>query len=289
MQETVYQVSAPLRGESWLALLTDLHDRSPRLLLPSLRSHRPDLILIAGDFLHGEIPEGNGLKMEESPSLHLFRELARIAPTYVSLGNHEWMLCPEDFDCIAGTGVHVLDNAFVTLDGLVLGGLTSGTVLRSRREHDPKGDRYAFTHPYLKTSLFRQFLPEKREIHEDYLPDISWLRDYEQTPGFHVLLSHHPEYGQYPPVCLMDRPVELILSGHAHGGQIRYYSLLRRRWAGVFAPFQGIFPEFSEGMHEGRYGKLIISRGLANTGPVPRLFNPRELVYIHLTGTDTSG
>ena len=101
LQETVYQVSAPLRGERQLALLTDLHDRSPRLLLPSLRSHRPDLILIAGDFLHGEVPEGNGLKMEESPSLHLFRELARIAPTYVSLGNHEWMLCPEDFDCIA--------------------------------------------------------------------------------------------------------------------------------------------------------------------------------------------
>ena len=271
-----------MHGSKTLALLADLHDHAPRALLPSLQVRRPDLILIAGDFLHGDAPEGEELKMQSSQSLRLFRELACIAPTYVSLGNHEWMLCPEDFDCIAKTGVHVLDNSFVILNELVLGGLTSGTVLRSRREHNPKNGRYSYQSPYSHTSLYHQFFPIKREIDPEYLPDLTWISDYLKTDGFHILLSHHPEYGQYPPVHLMDKPIELILSGHAHGGQIRYYSPRRHSWSGIFAPFQGIFPRYTEGLHKGRYGNLIISRGLSNTGPVPRLFNPREIVYVVL-------
>lgn len=282
MQETVYRVTAPVQGGKCLALLTDLHDRAPRHLLSSLETHRPDFILVAGDFLHGNTPEGDGLKMEQSPSLGLFRAFSAIAPTYVSLGNHEWMLCPEDFTLIAETGVHVLDNVFVKVDGLVLGGLTSGTVLRCRRGHKKEKGRYSFPHPYTRTSLYRQFFPSKREIDGNALPDLTWLPDYLATSGFHVLLSHHPEYGPYPPVQLMERPIELILSGHAHGGQIRYWSPRKRSWAGVFAPNQGLFPDFTGGIHEGRYGKLIISRGLSNTGPVPRLFNPTEIVYVQL-------
>ena len=64
---------------------------------------------------------------------------------------------------------------------------------------------------------------------------------------------------------------DLILSGHAHGGQIRLFG------RGLFAPGQGIFPKYTSGIH----GSMIISRGLSNTGGmIPRLFNRREIVYI---------
>jgi predicted MPP superfamily phosphohydrolase len=81
-------------------------------------------------------------------------------------------------------------------------------------------------------------------------------------------LCHHPEYRDK---YLKDRSIDLILSGHAHGGQIR---LLGR---GLYAPGQGIFPKYTSGIH----ANMIISRGLSNTaGFIPRLFNPREIVYI---------
>ena len=84
------------------------------------------------------------------------------------------------------------------------------------------------------------------------------------------LLCHHPEYW---PRYVRDLPVDLTLSGHAHGGQIRLFG------QGLFAPGQGLFPRYTSGVHEGR---LVISRGLANTTRIPRLFNPTELVCVHL-------
>ena len=76
---------------------------------------------------------------------------------------------------------------------------------------------------------------------------------------------------------LRDRNIDLVLSGHAHGGQIR---LLGR---GLYAPGQGILPAYTGGLHSGPHGKLLISRGLSNTAlPVPRLFNPPEIVAADL-------
>ena len=99
-------------------------------------------------------------------------------------------------------------------------------------------------------------------------PDIGWLEEFERQPGYRILLCHHPEY--YPRF-LKGRDIDLILSGHAHGGQWR----IGRQ--GIFAPSQGLFPRLTEGVHDGR---LVISRGLANRTPVPRLNNPPEIVYI---------
>ena len=102
----------------------------------------------------------------------------------------------------------------------------------------------------------------------DTPPLLDWLDAFCAEPGFHVLLCHHPEY--YPRY-LRARGIELILSGHAHGGQIRLFG------QGLFSPGQGIFPKLTSGVTDGR---LVVSRGLANCQIVPRLFNPPVLVYI---------
>lgn len=106
----------------------------------------------------------------------------------------------------------------------------------------------------------------------DIKPDTSWLHDFAASSGYHILLSHHPEY--YP---FIPSSIDLVLSGHAHGGQWNYYSFKDRRWKGIFAPGQGLFPKYTSGM----YGKMIVSRGLANTTWVPRICNPTEVVYVN--------
>lgn len=76
----------------------------------------------------------------------------------------------------------------------------------------------------------------------------------------------------------MNRHIDLVFSGHAHGGQIRVFD------HGLYAPDQGLWAKYTRGMHHhGPNGSMIISTGLSNTGGiVPRLFNPREIVYIRL-------
>lgn len=94
--------------------------------------------------------------------------------------------------------------------------------------------------------------------------------------GFNVLLAHYPEeidfyrsFGKF----------DLILSGHAHGGQWRVPFLIN----GMFAPDQGIFPEYAGGMYEFDEDCMIVSRGLARTrNIIPRIFNNPELVIIDI-------
>lgn len=99
-------------------------------------------------------------------------------------------------------------------------------------------------------------------------PSLGWLDGYEREDGFRLLLCHHPEY--YPKY-LKDRGLDAVLAGHAHGGQWRFFG------HGIYAPGQGLFPKLTSGIHD---GKLVISRGLANHVPIPRLFNGPEFVLL---------
>lgn len=99
----------------------------------------------------------------------------------------------------------------------------------------------------------------------------AFLDRFSRENGFRVLLSHRPEW-YYPYLQQYDIP--LVLSGHAHGGQIR---LLGHP---VFSPGQGLFPKLAQGMHDGR---LIVSRGIGNHTIVPRIGNRPELCMIHIS------
>ena len=98
----------------------------------------------------------------------------------------------------------------------------------------------------------------------------------EAGDGFNVLLAHYPErvdfyrsFGKF----------DLILSGHAHGGQWRVPFLIN----GLFAPEQGLFPKYAGGIYPSDDGTLIVSRGLARTkNYIPRIFNNPELVIIDI-------
>lgn len=191
---------------------------------------------------------------------------ASIAPTFLSLGNHEWMVDEEDLRLLSSTGVTVLDNEWVAKDGLVIGGLASGYVTDYRvfRSTQPAQPRY----PRQETiSGIGGAVAASR-----HKPETDWLPSFTSQPGYKIILSHHPEYYHFIPAS-----VDLILSGHAHGGQIRMYNPFKREWIGTWSPGQGWWPRYTKGVYEGR---LVVSAGLSNTTWVPRLFNPTEVVYI---------
>ena len=263
MKETFYTIPAPVSLR--LALISDLHNRSYGVIVRSLRHRKPDMIMITGDLLVGYRPEGDQLIMESQEHvLPFLRACVRIAPTYVSLGNHEWIVCQEDLDLLRSTGAALLDDGWIRKGGLVIGGLTSGFVTDYRKLRAKSGDgRY----PVKQKAGRMSQLP----------PDADWLDEFEQQEGYKILLCHHPEYWSLREPFLARRRINLVLSGHAHGGQIRLFG------RGLFAPGQGFLPGYTAGQHKGRYGRLIISRGLANTSwPIPRLGNPPEIVYIRL-------
>ena len=93
----------------------------------------------------------------------------------------------------------------------------------------------------------------------------------ETEAGFRLLLCHKPEdYMRH----LQGADVDLVLSGHAHGGQIRVFG------QGLYAPGQGIFPKYTRGLVGGR---MIVSAGASNAVPVPRWGNPCEVLRLRLS------
>lgn len=101
-------------------------------------------------------------------------------------------------------------------------------------------------------------------------PKAKFLDEFSSKDEYKILMSHHPEYYKD---YIKDKNIDLTVCGHAHGGQFRFFG------KGLFAPGQMLFPKYTSGVWD---NKLIISRGLANTAFVPRIFNKPELVYVNL-------
>lgn len=104
-----------------------------------------------------------------------------------------------------------------------------------------------------------------------------WADEFEQTEGFHILLSHCPTTF-IQENALDECPVELVLSGDYHGGVFRIPWIDR----GVYVPDLGLFPRFTKGVKKGEKGTLVVSAGLGDTHHIPRVFNPPEIVVIDL-------
>lgn len=97
----------------------------------------------------------------------------------------------------------------------------------------------------------------------------------ENGKRVNLLLAHKPHFfGDYANLGF-----DLILSGHAHGGQWR----IPFTKIGIYAPGQGLFPKLTSGIHSIGETKMIISRGLGNSECPLRLFNRPEIVVINLT------
>ncbi len=274
MQETFYRLTAPL--ELKIALLSDIHDRPFDEIIASISRERPDLIAIAGDIVYGTRPAGqNGKLAETKNALPFLKACASLAPSFFSPGNHEYMLTDTDFDRIRETGVTLLHDSWTWFDppcsglpsAIAVGGLSSARLAYYQRKKAQAND-IPLTHSIC--SFFDRFRYTENSPH----PLLEWMDEFEKADAYKILLCHHPEYWE---PHLRDRRIDLVLSGHAHGGQIRAFK------RGFVATGQGLMPRYTAGVHSGPNGSIVISRGLANTAePIPRWGNPCELVYILL-------
>lgn len=238
MVETWYELGK--RYGITLAVLADIHARRVEETLSLVEQNKPDIILIPGDLVDGTTIEKckKHSNFVEEAITNLNR-IAQIAPTYYSLGNHEKQMIETEIKELHRSKAVVVDNRYVNVSSdLYIGGISSG-----RNYHDKRASQK---------------------------PDISFIPEFEKVSGFKILLSHHPEY--YVPF-LKDKDIDLIISGHAHGGQIRIGN------QGLFAPGQGLFPKYTSGIHD---GKLVVSRGISGTELFPRINNKPEIVCIKI-------
>lgn len=240
MNLTRYTVPSPLPEELRIILASDLHGRSFGDALERIRESKPHLILCPGDMM-----ENAAVNPASSTSgFRFMKEAAAFAPVYYSLGNHERGMSDENRKLLRDAGIVLLDDDTVmACQNIRIGGLTSGFVNAVRR-----GDEYNGLEP----------------------PDSGYIERFSALPGFKILLCHHPEY--YPRY-LRDRDIDIIVSGHAHGGQWKLFG------KSIYAPGQGLFPRYVSGVYDNR---LCVGCGMANTVVFPRFFNPVELVLLTL-------
>ena len=232
--------SEKVRNPLCIALLADIHDHICDELLADLRERHPSLICITGDLVNGYVRHRLYRHASYEKTLGFLDECSRVAPTFLSIGNHERVTPSEQLYNIEKTDIMVLDDCFVELpQKVVIGGLS------------------AAAHSYQS-------------------PEYLWLSKFQKMDDYKILLSHRPEYFDLQEPRLSARPIDLVLSGHAHGGQIRIGK------QGMYAPGQGFFPRYTAGIHKGNFGQMIISRGLSNTTWIPRINNKPEIVYIEV-------
>ena len=102
------------------------------------------------------------------------------------------------------------------------------------------------------------------------------LKAMLSSEKLNVVLSHRPE--RFP--VYAETGADILLSGHAHGGQVRLFG------TGLYAPEQGIFPKYTAGIYTIDKSLMYVSRGLGNTVIVPRVFNTPELDVLSFKPVD---
>lgn len=230
-----------------IAHVSDLHcsqiGKGNHILLAMLEDAQPDIIAITGDLFDSE---KSGTQDE---SIHFVSQAVKIAPCYYVTGNHEARFTDSDAlkKQLKSIGVIVLDDSAVeyTLNE------SSIYVLGI---NDPS---------YETGYLFGDSASVANNK----------LKPLVNGEHFQLLLSHRPEL--FEVYC--ENGIDLVLSGHAHGGQFRLPFV-----GGLFAPNQGFFPEYDSGLYSDGQTHLIVSRGIGNSRFPFRFNNRPEIILIEL-------
>ena len=187
----------------------------------------------------GDLVDSNHTNVERAVAF--VKEAVKIAPVYYVTGNHEYWLDPSEneqmMQGILAAGAYDLDDEAVRIK---------------------KGDS-----SFLLVGLDDQHLSD--ETLKNLLQ--------EQKNELSIVLAHEPQYLQN----YANAEADLVLTGHAHGGQIRLPFV-----GGIVAPDQGFLPEYTSGQYNNTDTEMIVSRGLGNSIIPVRLFNYPEVVCVEL-------
>lgn len=250
---TNYCLKTDLNHSIRIVQLTDLHESEfgtdNEELIQTVKEQNPDIIVMTGDMQN---------KDDKNTSIvcNLIKNLTAITDVYYSYGNHEkaW---ERNFDrsfadVVTEAGAVVVDNGYTDIEingnSLRIGGYMG---------------YYSAVHMTAKTE-------------EEQKKEQEFESAFEDTERYKILLNHIPtswvDWGY-----LDDYPVDLVFSGHYHGGQMVLPFV-----GPLYAPYIGFFPENVKGIYQGTQTVCVLSSGLGTEYFVPRVNNPPEIVVVDL-------
>lgn len=179
----------------------------------------------------------DGSRTDIDTALRFVAEAMKLAPCYYITGNHELALKTADYEKL----ISGLKSLGVTV-------LDNEAVLLERGDEQIR------------------------------LVGVSWgssayMGELSEHDGYQILLAHAPEHFE----SYAQAGFDLVLSGHAHGGQFRLAIL-----GGMYAPGQGLWPKYDSGVHRAGNADMVISRGIGNSVIPVRVNNRPEVIIITL-------
>lgn len=251
LEQNTYTIQSDRLPEAFsgyrIAHVSDLHNaemgKNNAELLGMLQEANPDLIALTGDLIDSR-------NTDIDSALQFAKAAMQIAPCYYVTGNHEARISgyADLKKGLTEAGVVVLENERMEIE-------REGGSIALIGVDDP-----SFQTDYL--------FGDAETVLRHHLKQLAGKED-----EFAVLLSHRPELFEIYAESHMD----LVLSGHAHGGQFRLPFV-----GGLVAPNQGFFPEYDAGLYTKNGTNMLVSRGIGNSIIPLRLNNRPEVIVIEL-------
>lgn len=248
-------LASPVR----IVLLSDLHGKSfgreNSRLIAKIQEQTPDAIFLDGDMIDRSADSADVQEL-----LRLIKRLHEIAPVYFAPGNHELEYMQTDTSLltqVTEAGAVIVNDSYVDVT-------IAGQPLR------------------IGGTMGHAFYFGRSEEEFSSSPEYQFLKAFEDTDVPKICLAHMPDTFIFNGAYNLWN-VDLILSGHTHGGLIRLPFI-----GGLYAPMQGWFPEYDQGYFRlGEHMQMVITSGLAGHGMIPRINNPPEIVVIDLVPETT--
>ena len=226
--------------------VSDFHNTDSKILtnklIKEIKKEKPNIIVLTGDLIDSR-------KLNIDISINFVKSIKEIAPIYYVSGNHEASI----------TNYNELKERLIENDVIILDNKVEVLEINNKQINligidDPQ----------------MSFNPSMNdvEIVDYYLDNLIY-----DNSLFTVILSHRPELFDF----YVNNEIDLVLAGHAHGGQFRLPFI-----GGVYAPHQGMFPQYDSGVFTSQNTTMIVSRGIGNSVIPFRINNRPQLVVIEL-------
>lgn len=261
---THYHISSKklngLNKERKVVLLSDLHNycygNNNDKLLDAIEKEQPDYILVAGDMIVSRIDEST--KVAEDFMI----QLPKICDTYYANGNHEQRMKEQEDrygdsfkhyqSILEKAGVHWLSNEKVSV-----------------KWDECMVNILGLELPQQKYKKFQKQSLDVEEVRQ-------FLGDTDST-GYNVMIAHNPTFMD----TYLKWGADLVVSGHLHGGVVRLPFV-----GGVISPQFDLFPKYSGEMKKVGEAVAVVSKGIGIHTIKVRLFNPAEVVVMHINGAE---
>lgn len=226
--------------------ISDFHNNQSNALtndlIKKIEKQKPNIIVLTGDLVDSN-------KTNVEVAINFIKKINTVAPIYYVSGNHEASI--SDYTKFKE---QLLENKVIILENKT-------EVLKIN-----------------ESSINLMGIDDPRMAHESFISDSEIVKveldnvKYN-SDKYNILLSHRPELFD----IYVEKEIDLILTGHAHGGQIRIPFI-----GGIVAPNQGFFPKYTNGVFKKNKTTMVVSRGIGNSIIPFRINNRPELVVITL-------